>query len=60
MGGHSHMAATLAGCKAALVGTGWTVSYRFSTMGTETSCRGTIFVSVGSFQSGRVLVVEEL
>ena len=49
------MAAALAGCRPALVGTGWTISHLVSTNGCKKTlfspCRGTIAGTVGSFQS---------
>jgi len=42
------MVAALAGCRKALVGTGWTISHLVST----NTCRGTISGLVGSIKSG--------
>ena len=50
-----HMAAVLAGCRKALVGTGWAIlSFRKQTGIEKASClcRGSISGTVGSFRSG--------
>ena len=55
--GAVHMAAALAGCRKALVGTGWTISHLVGTnrLRNHSSCRGTISGLVGSIQSGGAL-----
>ena len=56
--GFQHRVAALVGCRTAVVGTGWTISHLVSTNGRknhslpESSFRGTISRTVGSFQSG--------
>ena len=57
-GGRVSAWGAVAGCRKALVGTGWTISYLVSTnrlRNPPLPCRGTIFGLVGRIQSGGVL-----
>ena len=55
--GAVHMVAALAGCRMALVSTGWTISHFVSTKieALFSPCRGTLSGTVGSLQSGGAL-----
>ena len=57
--GAVHMAAVLAGCRKALVGTGWTISHLVSTNRlrnhSSPTCSGTFSGLVGGIQSGGAL-----
>ena len=68
--GPVHVAAALAGCRTALVGTGWTISHFISTIGCRNHSSplvvapfsGTVgnFQSRGAFTGWRALTIERL
>ena len=61
-----HMVAALAGCRTALVGTGWIISHLVSTNGDRNHSSPLVGAPVDSFQSGgafagrRTLTIESL